>query len=56
MSLKDKESMSLHPVKFLLNYQKHKVDISGNYFFPFISYVKFIVVTYTLAGKCCLIF
>ena len=28
------------PIKIFLNYQQHKVDISTNYFFPFIPFVN----------------
>ena len=41
---------------FFLNYQQHKVGISANYFFPFISMVRFIVVAHKFGGKCYLIF
>ena len=32
-------------IRMFYNYQQHKVDRSGNYFFPFISVVKFVLVT-----------
>ena len=32
--------------EFFLNYRQHKIGISASYFFPFISFVKFIVVTH----------
>ena len=38
-------------IEFFLNYQQHKVGISGNYFFPYISFVKFIIATYKFNGK-----
>ena len=31
--------------EFFHNYQQHKVDRSGNYFFPYFSYVKFVIAT-----------
>ena len=31
---------------FFLNYQQHEVGVFANYFFPFISFVKFVVVTH----------
>ena len=31
-------------VEFSLNYRQHKVGISGNHFFPFVSFVKFTIV------------
>ena len=33
-------------IEFFLNYLQHKVGISGNYFFPFVSFVKYIMVTH----------
>ena len=30
--------------EFFLNCQQHKVDRSGNYFFPYFFYVKFVIV------------
>ena len=44
------------PIETFLNYQQHKVGISGNHFFPFDSFVIFIIVTHKFAGKCYLIF
>ena len=52
-------SLGLHSVmnnmviffEFLLNYQQHKFGISANYFIPFISIVKFIMVTYKFSWK-----
>ena len=38
-------------VEFFLNYQQHKVGISVNYFFTFISFVKFIVVIHKFDGN-----
>ena len=43
-------------VEFSLNYQQQKVGISANYFFPFICFVIFVLVTHKFAGKCYLIF
>ena len=43
-------------VEFSLNYQQQKVDTSANYFFPFICFVIFVLVTYKFSGKCYLIF
>ena len=34
--------------KFFLNYQQHKIDISVNYSFSFVSFVKFIVVCWKM--------
>ena len=33
------------------NYQQHKIDISPNYIFPFISFVKFVPITDQFGGK-----
>ena len=33
-------------------YKQHKIGISINYFFPFISLVEIILVTYKFHGKC----
>ena len=38
--------------EFFPNYQQHKVGISGNHFFPFVSFVSFILVTHNFVGKC----
>ena len=43
-------------MEFFLNYQQHKIGISAKYFFPFISFVIFIVITHRFGGKCYLIF
>ena len=32
--------------------QQHKIDRSANYFFPFYSYVKFLIVTDKFGGIC----
>ena len=42
--------------EFFQNYEQHKFGISANYFFPFISFAKCIVVTDIFGGKCYLIF
>ena len=42
--------------RVFLNYHQHKLDFSANYFFPFISFIEFIIVTHNFDGKCYLIF
>ena len=42
--------------EFFLNCRQHKVGISANFFFPFISIVKLIMISYKFGGKCYLIF
>ena len=37
--------------EFSLNYQHHKVGISADYLFPFISFVKFIVFNNKFFGQ-----
>ena len=41
----------LRELIFFLNYQQHKVGISGNYYFPFISTVKHLLCTFKFGGK-----
>ena len=43
-------------LKLFLNCQQHKVDISVNHFFPFVSFVMFITVTHKFGRGCYLIF
>ena len=43
-------------VEFFYNYQHHKVDRSGIYFFPLISLVIFVLVTDKFDGVCYEIF
>ena len=42
------------PIKIFLNDQQHKVDISTNYFFPFIPFVN--KGSHKFGGKCDLAF
>ena len=39
-----------HHNRVFLNFQQHKINKSGNYFFPFTSVVKFVVVTGKFSG------
>ena len=43
-------------IELFLNYKQHKVIISGEYFFPFASFVTSIIVTDKFGEKCYLIF
>ena len=38
------------PTEFFRNYQQQKVDRSGNYVFPYFSYIKFVAVTCKFSG------
>ena len=46
----------MNTFEFSLNYQQHKVGISANYIFPFISFVKFIKIIRKFGRKYYLIF
>ena len=39
-----------------MTHREYNISISANYFFPFISFVEFIVVTHKFGGKCYFIF
>ena len=39
-------------IEFFLNYQQHKVDRYGNYFFPFFLFVKSVIATVKFCGIC----
>ena len=41
--------------EFSLNYQQYRVGISMNHFFPFVSFVTFVIVTHKFGGKCYLV-
>ena len=43
-------------IEFFYNYQQHKIDRSGRSFLPFISLVKFVLVTDKLDGVCYQVF
>ena len=42
--------------RFLLNYLQYKATKSANYFFPFVFFVNFLVVTDNFGRKCYFIF
>ena len=50
--MKHRRPTKLHPIEFFANYQQHKVDRSGNYFFPFILFVKLVIATMKFSGIC----